>query len=46
MEGERVTIQPQPSPFHVALHIAGMDAPLDSVPWLGGRRLEFEIGEI
>jgi hypothetical protein len=46
IEDERVTIQPQPSAFHVALRIAGLDAPLDSVPWLGGRRLEFEIDDI
>jgi hypothetical protein len=41
-----ITIQPQPSAFHVALHIAGMDAAVDSVSWLGGRRLEFEIGDL
>jgi hypothetical protein len=46
IEDERITIQPEPSAFHIALHIAGLDAPLDSIPWLGGRRLEFEIGDI
>lgn len=46
IEEERILVQPDPSPFHVALHIAGMDAPVDSVSWLGDRRLEFEIGEI
>lgn len=46
IEQERVTIQPQPSTFHVALHIAGIDAAVESVPWLGGRRLEFEIGDL
>lgn len=46
IEDERILVQPEPSPFHVALHIAGMDANISSVSWLGRRRLEFEIGEI
>jgi hypothetical protein len=32
-----------PSPYHVALHISGMDDPLPSVSWMGGRRLEFHL---
>ena len=31
------------SPYHVALHISGMDDPLPSVSWMGGRRLEFHL---
>ena len=31
------------SPYHVALHISGMDDPLASVNWMGGRRLEFRL---
>jgi hypothetical protein len=31
------------SPYHVALHISGMDDPLPSVSWMGGRRLEFRL---
>jgi hypothetical protein len=46
IEDERLLIQADPSPFHIALHIAGLDSPVSSVSWLGGRRLEFEIGEI
>jgi hypothetical protein len=46
VEDVRLLIQPDPSPFHVALHIAGLDSPVSPVFWLGSRRLEFEIGEI
>lgn len=46
IEEERVTIQPQASAYHVALHIAGMDEALAAIPWLGGRRLEFELGDL
>jgi hypothetical protein len=46
IEDERLLIQADPSPFHVALHIAGLDSPVSSVSWLAGRRIEFEIGEI
>lgn len=46
IEDERLLVQPDPSPFHVAMHIAGFDSPVSSVSWLDGRRLEFEVGEI
>lgn len=39
---DRVVVQIEPSPFHIALHIAGMDSPV-APSWLGGRRLEVEI---
>jgi hypothetical protein len=44
LEERRIAVVLDANPFQVALHIAGLDAPLDSVFWLGGRRVEFEIG--
>lgn len=41
IETERVLVALDPSPFHVAMRISGADAPLASVAWLGGRKLEF-----
>ena len=38
-----VSVLLAPSPYHVALHISGMDDPLPSVSWMGGRRLEFHL---
>lgn len=46
VEPERIAVAVEPSPFQVALHIAGLDGPVESLSWLGGRRLEFEIGEL
>lgn len=46
IEAERIVVCPAPSPFSVALHISGMDAPVDPSMWLGGRRIEFELGEL
>jgi hypothetical protein len=43
---DSVRISCQRSPFHVALHIAGIDQPLPSVAWLGNRRLVFNLGEL
>jgi hypothetical protein len=45
LEPQRVVVLPESSPFHVALHVSGMDAPLESVSWLDGRRLEFQLGD-
>ena len=36
-----VTIRP--SPFHVALHLSSIDEPIDSVPWLDNRCLQFHL---
>lgn len=30
-----------PAPYHVVLHLAGLDQPVDEVPWQGGRRIRF-----
>lgn len=46
IEEECLRIQPQASTYHVALHIAGLDEAIAAVPWLGERRLEFEIGDL
>jgi hypothetical protein len=46
IEPERLVVFPAPSPFNVALHISGMDEPVDSSLWLGGRRIEFQLGDL
>jgi hypothetical protein len=46
IEPERLVVFPAFSPFNVALHISGMDDPVDSSIWLGGRRIEFELGDL
>jgi hypothetical protein len=46
IDPERLVVFPVPSPFNVALHISGMDDPVDSSISLGGRRIEFELGEL
>jgi hypothetical protein len=46
IEPERLVVFPAPSAFNVALHISGMDDPVDSSIWLGGRRIEFELGDL
>jgi hypothetical protein len=46
IEPERLVVFPAPSPFNVALHISGMDGPVDPSMCLGGRRIEFEMGDL
>jgi len=46
IEPERLVVFPGPSPYNVALHISGMDDPVDSSVWLGRRRIEFELGDL
>jgi len=46
IEPQRLVVFPAPSPFNVALHISGMDDPVDPSPWLGRRRIEFEVGDL
>jgi hypothetical protein len=42
--GEQVmAVLLESSPYHVALHISGMDEPLPSVNWMGGRWLEIRL---
>jgi hypothetical protein len=38
-----VSVLLAPSPFHVALRIAGMDDPVQPVNWMNNRRLEFRL---
>jgi hypothetical protein len=45
IERERITVVPDPSPFHVALRISGFDEPADA-PWMGGRRIEFVLADL
>ncbi len=45
VERERLVVVPSASPFHVALHVSGVDGAIESVSWLG-RRLEFELGDL
>ena len=40
---EQILVILRSNPFHVALHMSGMDESIESVSWLGGRRLEFEL---
>jgi hypothetical protein len=46
IEREAVVVAPDPNPFHVALHLSGMDAPVESVSSLGGRSLQFEMRDL
>ncbi len=43
VSGEQLTVVLPPSPFHVALHLSGMDDTTESVDWLGGRRVHFQL---
>jgi hypothetical protein len=43
VEERRLMVVLGPSPWSVALHISGMDQPLESIEWLGGRRVEFVL---
>jgi hypothetical protein len=46
IEPGRLVVCPASNPFNVALHISGIDDPLDPPVWLGGRRIEFELGDL
>jgi hypothetical protein len=42
--GERVvSVMLEPSPYHVALHLSGLDDSLPAVNWMGERCLEFRL---
>lgn len=43
VDDKRILVILQSNPFHVALHISSMDESVESVSWLGGRRLEFQL---
>ncbi len=43
VDEERVFVILAPNPFHIALHISGMDGPVERVPWLAGKRVDFHL---
>ena len=43
IDDARIHVTLQPNPFHVALHLSGVDEPIDSVTWLDNRRLQFQL---
>jgi hypothetical protein len=43
IEDKRILVILQNNPFHIALHISGMDESVESVSWLGHRRLDFQL---
>lgn len=43
VEEKRVVVSLPSTPFNVVIHLSGVDSPIESVGWLGGRRLEFRL---
>jgi hypothetical protein len=43
IEEHQINVQLDPSPFHVALHMAMLDSPLAAVSWMGDRPLKFHL---
>lgn len=43
IEEKRILVILEHNPFHIALHISSMDEAVESVSWLGGRRLEIQL---
>lgn len=43
IDDKRIFVLLQPNPFHIALHISSADEPVESISWLGNRRLEFQL---
>jgi hypothetical protein len=43
IEEHRIQVVLAPQPLHVVLRLAAMDATLETVTWLGGRRTEFYL---
>jgi len=42
IEEKRLVVMFTSSPLHVVIHLSGLDYPIESVSWLGGRRIEFQ----
>ena len=40
---QAVSVLLEPSPYHVALRVSGLDSAMDSVSWMANRRLEFKL---
>jgi hypothetical protein len=43
LQETRLLVVLEPTPWAVALHLSGMDAPLEKVEWLGQRRADFVL---
>jgi len=43
VEDTRIAVTLASTPFHTAIHISGMDEPVEYLSWLGARRLEFQL---
>jgi len=43
VEDARVLVVLEPTPFGAALHLSGMDDPIENLEWLGPRRVEFVL---
>lgn len=39
----RLTVRLVANPYHIALHVSGVDAPVENVSWLAGRNVEFHL---
>jgi hypothetical protein len=46
VEDTRIAVTLASSPFHTALHLSGLDEPIENLSWLGGRRLEFQLEDL
>ncbi len=40
---ERIALELEPAPFDAVLHMAAYFESIESVPWLGGRRIDFTV---
>ena len=43
IDDKQIHVTLRPSPFHVALHLSSIDEPIESVPWLDNRCLQFQL---
>jgi hypothetical protein len=46
IDDKRILVILQSNPFHIALHISSMDEAVESVSWLAGRRLDFQLQDL
>ncbi|MBV9759642.1 MAG: hypothetical protein JO340_03670 [Acidobacteriaceae bacterium] len=46
IERSRIVVFPAPNPFHVAVHLSGLDAPVEADRWIGGLAISFELGDL
>jgi hypothetical protein len=43
IDDKKLLVILESNPFHIALHISSMDESVESVSWLAGRRVEFQL---